>query len=116
MYQSGLHILLSLSSPKKILLQDMNAWHIFIVDFLLKNNLEIVGETSHHFDTEGFTMAICLKESHLCIHTWPEFNRLTMDIYLCNYQKDNSSLVKTIANENILYFSAEIIQQNEIYR
>jgi S-adenosylmethionine decarboxylase len=116
MYQPGLHILLSLSTPQKILLQDMKAWHIFIVDFLLKNNLEIVGETSHQFDTEGFTMAICLKESHLCIHTWPEFNRLTMDIYLCNYQKDNSSLVKTIANENILYFSAEIIQQNEIYR
>ncbi|MDR2411800.1 MAG: S-adenosylmethionine decarboxylase [Candidatus Peribacteria bacterium] len=33
---------------------------------------------------------MCLTESHISIHTWPESKFLTLDVYVCNYNDDNS--------------------------
>lgn len=38
----------------------------------------------------GVTGAVVLAESHLAIHTWPERNSATLDVYVCNYTADNS--------------------------
>ena len=78
--------------------------------------LEIVGISEHVFDPCGFTMAICLKESHICIHTWPEFNQLTLDIYLCNYLKDNSYKVTLLGDCFKEYFKAKVLNETNVYR
>jgi S-adenosylmethionine/arginine decarboxylase-like enzyme len=44
----------------------------------------------HLFWENSYTCVICLAESHISIHTWPETSYLTLDIYVCNYQNDNS--------------------------
>ena len=79
-------------------------------------NLEKVGIITHNFENNSFTIAICLKESHICIHTWPEYKQLTLDVYLCNYLQDNSIKVKNITNEFITYFKATVIKDFEINR
>jgi S-adenosylmethionine decarboxylase len=112
----GLHILLTLSTKKEIKLLD---YHAFIeqMDILLEEyGLEKVGNTHFIFDNNSFTSAICLKESHICIHTWPEIQSVTLDVYLCNYQKDNTHIVKNIANRLIAYFEAAVITKHEIFR
>ncbi len=38
----------------------------------------------------GITGTVLLAESHLAIHTWPERNGVTLDVYVCNYMHDNS--------------------------
>ena len=43
----------------------------------------------HLFWKDAYTWVICLAESHISIHTWPESNYLTLDIYVCNYWNDN---------------------------
>jgi S-adenosylmethionine decarboxylase proenzyme len=47
-------------------------------------NLHIVGETGHQFDPYGYTIAYALSESHLTIHTYPEYNAAYLDIFCCN--------------------------------
>ena len=70
---------------------------VFTDKILEKYDLEKVGFTVHNFENNSFTIAVCLMESHICIHTWPEFNQLTLDVYLCNYLKENSNLVRLIS-------------------
>jgi len=112
----GLHILLTLSTKKEVKLIDYSAF-IQQVDMLFNQfNMEKVGNTHFIFDNNSFTSAICLKESHLCIHTWPEIQSITLDVYLCNYQKDNTQIVKNIAEALITYFEATIITKHEIFR
>ncbi|RYJ43247.1 S-adenosylmethionine decarboxylase family protein [Flavobacterium beibuense] len=115
-YSPGLHKLLTLRVKNIDKLTNLNGFKNFSDGILLKYGLEEVGFSSHVFENGSYTAAYCLKESHLCIHTWPEFNQLTMDVYLCNYLKDNSDKVRAIANEYIVYFEAEVIKDFEINR
>ncbi|MEC3877094.1 S-adenosylmethionine decarboxylase family protein [Chryseobacterium salviniae] len=112
----GLHILLTLETESEALLLDSGCFLEFTRNMLSTKDVEIVGVTSHIFENQSFTAAVCLKESHLCIHTWPEFRQLTFDVFLCNYLQDNTTKVEKIAEEIIEYFKAKTIQKHKIYR
>ncbi|MCX7148136.1 MAG: adenosylmethionine decarboxylase [Rhodocyclales bacterium] len=51
--------------------------------------LLVVAEAFHQFAGAGATGALVLAESHLAIHTWPELDSVTLDLYVCNYSQDN---------------------------
>ena len=54
--------------------------------------LTTVGSLFHSFgEGEGVTGAVVLAESHLALHTWPEDNYVTLDVYVCSYSSDNST-------------------------
>lgn len=114
-YSPGLHKLLTLKVRFEKL-TDLNGFENFTDTVLEKYGLEKVGFSAHVFENDSFTAAVCLKESHICIHTWPEFEQLTMDIYLCNYLRDNSDKVRAVASDFIDYFDASIINDHEINR
>lgn len=112
----GLHILLTLETESEDLLLDSKGFLDFTEEILKTKEVEIVGVTNHIFENESFTSAVILKESHLCIHTWPEFKQLTFDVFLCNYSQDNTTKVEQIADEVVQYFKANTIQKHKIYR
>lgn len=58
--------------------------------------LTVVGEQFHQFSPQGATGALLLAESHLAVHTWPELNAVTADLYVCNFQQDNSALARQV--------------------
>src|SRR5436190_21660835 len=115
-YSPGLHKLVTLQVEQINKLTDSKSFIDFADSLIHKYGLEKVGIITHNFDNDSFTIAICLKESHICIHTWPEFKQLTLDVYLCNYLQDNSDKVKGITNEFINYFEAEVLKDFEINR
>ncbi|NJD33948.1 MAG: adenosylmethionine decarboxylase [Betaproteobacteria bacterium] len=51
--------------------------------------LTVVAAAFHQFPAAGATGALVLAESHLAIHTWPELDAVTLDLYVCNYSQDN---------------------------
>jgi len=115
-YTPGLHKLLTLEVSSLNLLTDIELFKSYSIKLIQEFQLEIVGISEHKFIPNGFTMAICLKESHICIHTWPEFNQLTLDIYLCNYLKDNSEKVELLGNCFKEYFDAKVLNETNVYR
>lgn len=115
-YSPGLHKLLTLRVENAAKLTSLQGFEAVTNTILDKYDLEKVGFSSHVFDNGSYTAAVCLKESHICIHTWPEFLQLTIDIYLCNYLKDNSPKVKEVAADYITYFEAEVLNDFEINR
>lgn len=112
----GLHILLTLETELEALLLDSIQFLEYIHSILEQKDVEVVGVTNHIFENHSFTSAVCLKESHLTIHTWPEFKQLTFDVFLCNYTQDNTAKVEDIAGEVTKYFAGKIIQEHKIYR
>ncbi len=43
----------------------------------------IIGESFHQFDPHGVTGILAISESHICIHTWPEYRYAAADIFTC---------------------------------
>lgn len=115
-YSPGLHKLVTLEVENIEKLQSSENFIVFSEELISKYDLEKVGISQHDFDNDSFTIAICLKESHICIHTWPEFKQLTLDVYLCNYLQDNTAKVKAITEEYVTYFEAKVLKDFEINR
>ncbi|QIL81503.1 adenosylmethionine decarboxylase [Diaphorobacter sp. HDW4A] len=52
--------------------------------------LTTVGSLFHSFGAGGgVTGVVVLAESHLSVHTWPESDYVTLDVFVCNYSGDN---------------------------
>jgi len=64
----------------------------------------------------GFTGIISLVESHIAIHTWPELKYLTLDVYLCNYSKNNTAICKKVFEEIANFFKPIKIVKKSITR
>lgn len=59
--------------------------------------LTTVGSLFHSFgDGDGVTGAVVLAESHLALHTWPEDDYVTLDVYVCSYNCDNSAKAEAL--------------------
>ena len=79
----GTQILLDLENCNSDLLDDID----FIKDILKKAatlaGATIIGETFHKFQPIGVTGVVSIAESHICIHTWPEYSYASVDIFSC---------------------------------
>ena len=64
--------------------------------------LTVLGEHFYQFDGAdgtqqgGSTGAVVLAESHLAVHTWPERDGATLDVYVCNYTADNTAKAEAV--------------------
>ncbi|MCD0490506.1 S-adenosylmethionine decarboxylase [Pedobacter sp. MC2016-14] len=116
LYKPGLHILAEFDSKKAAALQASAQCKVLFEDLICKYELSQVGEVYHDFAGGGFTAVVCLTESHLSIHTWPEFEMATFDIFLSNYQKDNHDKVRAIYEEVLAFFEGIERQKTELIR
>lgn len=88
---NGLHILADFHAceGERRLLQDAGALAALCRRACAEAALAVVAEAFHQFPGAGATGALVLAESHLAIHTWPELDAVTLDLYVCNYSQDN---------------------------
>lgn len=79
----GKHYLLNLYGCSSFLLDD----ELFLVDSIrnaaIVSGATVLKITSHKFDPIGVTAIALLSESHISIHTYPEFGNCYVDIYTC---------------------------------
>lgn len=54
-----------------------------------KAELTVMGELAFAFQPQGVSAVILLAESHVALHFWPEEAKVTIDIHICDHQKDN---------------------------
>jgi S-adenosylmethionine decarboxylase len=115
-YLPGTHIIAALSTTNGRLLQTSAPLKTAIDGWITGHGLTKLGEVYHDFSPAGFTAVICLSESHISVHTWPEYGRVNLDIYLSNHQRNNDGTVRTLYLDFVRWFEAEILQEQTIQR
>ncbi|MCB1060893.1 MAG: adenosylmethionine decarboxylase [Calditrichaeota bacterium] len=70
------------------LLNDVAAVKRAMREAALKAGATIVTEAFHLFNPYGVSGAIIIAESHLAIHTWPEFGYAAVDLFTCGDEVD----------------------------
>lgn len=99
----GLHIIADLYNCQKgELLVSSQKLRELCVTACTAAGLTVLGEHFYQFDGAdgtqlgGSTGAVVLAESHLAIHTWPERDGATLDVYVCNYTADNTKKAEAV--------------------
>jgi S-adenosylmethionine decarboxylase len=79
----GRHILVELYDCDREALNDLD----FIREVTLKAAVDcgavVLGESFHRFSPQGVSGVVVIAESHLSIHTWPEFGYAAADVFTC---------------------------------
>ena len=81
-----------------------------------KAGLTVLGELFHQFEGGGTTGCVVLAESHVAIHTWPEFRSVTLDAFVCNYSRDNSERARGMVDELVALFRPRDVVRHEVPR
>ena len=65
----------------------------------------IVTETFHHFSPHGVSGAVIIAESHLSIHTWPEYGYAAVDLFTCG---------DTVSSEAAFNYLRDILESTQV--
>jgi S-adenosylmethionine decarboxylase len=79
----GLHLLLELNECNPQLLNDVEFIRQTLLNTAHDVGATVVGESFHRFSPQGVTGILSIAESHISIHTWPEFGYAAADIFAC---------------------------------
>ena len=111
---TGTHILINAGAGRA--LTDLPAFKTFILEAIAAFDLEQVGNVFHAFEGGGFTCVLCLTESHLALHTWPEHNFYTCDLYLCDYSRNNRQTAIDLCDKIKIYFGSYNVKEQIVSR
>ncbi len=78
---SGIHLIAEFWNGE--IVEDVSRMKKILAAAVKKANNTPLEVIIHKFQPQGMTGIVLLAESHIAIHTWPEFNYIALDIYTC---------------------------------
>ncbi len=100
---SGIHLIAEFWYGKNI--EDPKELEKILIGAVRETNNTPLNIAVHKFQPQGITGIVLLAESHLAIHTWPEFNYTAIDIFTCG-DKANP--------EKALEYLREVLQPKKV--
>jgi S-adenosylmethionine decarboxylase len=79
----GKHLLLELKGCEKEVLNDIGFLREALLAAAGEARATVLGESFHQFNPHGVSGVVMIAESHLVIHTWPEYGYAAADIFTC---------------------------------
>ena len=79
----GKHLLLELKDCDKEVLNDVAFLKGALLAAASECGATVLGESFHQFNPQGVSGVVVIAESHLFIHTWPEYGYAAADIFTC---------------------------------
>lgn len=115
---NGLHLIGDLGGCRcdPNVLLDGSGFERICIDLVRASGLTTMSSSFHQFDGGGFTGTVVLAESHVAIHTWPEKQGLTLDVYVCNYSGDNSDKARQLFDAILGHFQPTEVARHEVSR
>lgn len=96
MSQLGSHVIMDLHGCDADRLDDAD----YIKEVLEKAadaaRATIIRTILHRYQPQGVTGVCLVQESHLSIHTWPEFGFVAVDIFMCGQEGDPQKALEYI--------------------
>ena len=99
----GRHFLAEFFDCDRVILDDVAAVRGRMRDAALAARATIVDAVFHRFNPHGVSGVVVIAESHLSIHTWPEYGYAAVDIFTCGEQckpEDALELLKATLGSN----------------
>jgi len=79
----GVHVLADISGSTSELLDDAAGLENLLREAAIAAGATVLTAHHHSFEPQGASAIVVLAESHVSIHTWPEWGGATLDAYTC---------------------------------
>ena len=79
----GRHLLVELYGCDKEALNNLDFLRKVMVDAAIQSGAVVLGDSFHRFAPQGVSGVVIIAESHLSIHTWPEYGYAAVDVFTC---------------------------------
>lgn len=79
----GNHILVEFMGCDPHIMNDVSSIERDMVEAARKAGATVINSTFHHFSPFGVSGVVVIQESHLAIHTWPEYGYAAVDLFTC---------------------------------
>jgi S-adenosylmethionine decarboxylase len=84
----GRHLLVEYCECDKGLLDNIALLETHMKDAVRVSGATIVQSVFHRYNPQGVSGVIVIAESHLSIHTWPEYGYAAVDFFTCGESVD----------------------------
>ncbi|CCQ93888.1 S-adenosylmethionine decarboxylase proenzyme [[Clostridium] ultunense Esp] len=84
----GRHILVEFYNCDNQLLNDTRLIENYMVEAANQAKATVVKSVFHTFNPWGVSGVVVIQESHLTIHTWPEYGYAAVDLFTCGEEVD----------------------------
>lgn len=99
MKELGKQLVIELYGCDNNIINDINLIERIMIDAAKKAKATVVDYRFHKFSPHGVSGAIIIAESHMAIHTWPEYGYCAVDIFTCGDLTDNPAALELMKNE-----------------
>lgn len=97
--QVGLHILAEMCGCPPDLIATKKVVRERLLRATSAAGLKVVGDIHHQFNPHGVTSLVVLRESHISLHTWPEYGYAAVDIFTCGSYEKAHLFIAHLASE-----------------
>jgi S-adenosylmethionine decarboxylase proenzyme len=108
----GKHILAEFYDCDQKVLNNVEKVEFYMKRAALECGATIVNSIFHTFNPHGVSGVVVIAESHLTIHTWPEYNYAAVDVFSCGNSVDPRIAITVLKK----YLSAKDVKIVEINR
>lgn len=84
----GRHLLVELHDCNREALNDLDLIREIMVKAAIDCGAVVLGDSFHRFSPQGVSGVVVIAESHLSVHTWPEYGYAAADIFTCGTTVD----------------------------
>ncbi|MDD5311582.1 MAG: adenosylmethionine decarboxylase [Dehalococcoidia bacterium] len=95
----GKHLLLELKDCNTELLNDLDYLKEVLVDVARQIGATVIKDSFYQFSPQGISGVVIIAESHISIHTWPEYNFAAVDVFTCGDVIEPRGAVKPLAEK-----------------
>ena len=92
----GRHLLLELKICNEEVLDDLGFLQHCLNEAAIQSGATVVGESFYHFSPCGVSGVVNIAESHIAIHTWPEYQYAAVDVFTCGNDVDPEKAARLI--------------------
>ena len=92
----GRHLLIELQDCNKEVLNDLGFIQNAMLAAAVDCGATVMGESFHRFNPQGVSGVVIIAESHLSIHTWPEYGYAAVDIFTCGTTVEPEKAAETL--------------------
>lgn len=79
----GRHLLAELSDCNASILNNQEELQRIMLEAARSSGATVVDSVFHHYNPQGLSGIVVIAESHISIHTWPEYGYAAVDCFTC---------------------------------